>query len=106
MIHYITPAQLFEWIKQEKPHQLIDIREEHEVVTFNIGGKHIPMDKVLSNSKYIERDIPVVIHCQSGRRSAAVVYALQQKFGYDNLYSLEGGITAWAELVESTNQKK
>jgi len=105
MINCITPAQLFMWIKQEKPHQLIDIREEHEVVIFNIGGKHIPMDSVLKNANYIEKNIPVVIHCQSGRRSAAVVYALQQKFGYDNLFSLEGGITAWAELVISAAGK-
>lgn len=106
MINSITPAELFVWIKENRPHQLIDIREEHEVVMFNIGGKHIPMDSVLKHVELIERDIPVIIHCQSGRRSAAVVYALQQKYGFDNLFSLKGGINSWAELIDESGGLK
>jgi rhodanese-related sulfurtransferase len=41
------------------------------------------------------RDIPVVVYCSLGYRSAKLVEALQQA-GYTGARSLEGGIFAWA----------
>lgn len=82
-------------------YQLIDVREEHEVIEYNFGGVHIPMGHILMRHEEIRRDVPVVVHCRSGKRSAACISALEQKQGFDNLYNLEGGAIAWSEEIEN-----
>ncbi|MDZ4823448.1 MAG: rhodanese-like domain-containing protein [Flavobacteriales bacterium] len=101
----ITPLQLHQWRESAQPHQLIDIREEHEVLACSIGGEHIPMAEVLNHKDKIRTDVDVVFHCRSGKRSAAMVYTLEKKWRLKNLYSLKGGITAWAEEVDKTLAK-
>ncbi|MFM1932861.1 MAG: hypothetical protein RL226_2164 [Bacteroidota bacterium] len=81
-------------------HQLIDVREVYEVEEANIGGLSIPMGQVLAHLDEIRRDIPVVIHCRSGARSAAVISALEANAGYTNLHNLKGGILAWITEIE------
>ncbi len=101
----ITVEQLNQWKKENKSFQLIDIREIYEIEAANLGGKHIPMDEVLSRTNEIVKNIPVILHCNSGRRSDAVVYALEHKYGFNNLYSLEGGISAWIEKIDHSIRK-
>ena len=80
--------------------QLIDIREEYELEIACIGGDHIPMGEVRNNLDKIRKDIPVIIHCRGGKRSGNMVVFLSDN-GYDNLYSLHGGINAWAEQIDT-----
>jgi adenylyltransferase/sulfurtransferase len=42
-----------------------------------------------------------VVHCKSGGRAAAVVSALMEKGGFDNVYNLRGGITAWVTEIDN-----
>jgi adenylyltransferase/sulfurtransferase len=101
----LSAEELNNWNKDKKQFQLIDIREIYEVEAGTLGGKHIPMDEILSRTNELSKDIPVVLHCNSGKRSDAVVYALEHKFGFKNLYSLEGGITAWIEKIDPSVRK-
>ncbi len=101
----LTCIELSNWIKSKTKHLLIDVRESYEVETCSIGGLNIPMSEVFSNLQKIPRDIPVVFHCKSGKRSGAVVHALESKHFYTNLYSLEGGIIAWIENVDQSLAK-
>lgn len=78
---------------------LIDVREESEAAAANIGGKLIPMGTVMQHLNEIPKDKKVVVHCRSGKRSAAVIGALEQT-GYTNLYNLKGGIMAYAADVD------
>ena len=93
----ISPADLRNWKETGKAFQLIDIREDYEVADETIGGHHIRMEEVIARVGEIRKDIPVVIHCRSGRRSSAVVYSLEMQFKLDNLYTLDGGIVAALE---------
>lgn len=97
MIQEITAAQLKSWKDQGIAFQLIDIREEEEVRSGNIGGIHIPMNTILNRRNELDKNIPVIIHCNSGKRSNAVVYTLIYKFQMNNVYSLCGGLRAYAE---------
>jgi rhodanese-related sulfurtransferase len=57
------------------------------------------MNDIPDSLDQIPTDKPVVIMCHLGQRSAMVVdWMIGQ--GYDNLYSLEGGIDAWADEVD------
>lgn len=80
--------------------QIIDVREDYEAESGMIpGGKHIPMDKVLSQIQTLRSDIPVLIYCRSGKRAAAVTHFLTSRHGFSNVYCLEGGIEAYAAEV-------
>jgi sulfur-carrier protein adenylyltransferase/sulfurtransferase len=96
----ITPAELKSWKEKGIRYHLIDIREEYEVAYCSLGGEHIPMGEILSHAHKISRAEPVIFHCQGGKRSAAVVYALEQKFQFENLYTLKGGVMAWGDEID------
>ncbi len=59
------------------------------------------MDCCLDSIEKVRRDIPVVIHCKSVVRSAAVVHHLIKQLGYENVKDLNGGINAWSNEVDS-----
>ena len=81
--------------------QLIDVRESSEYQLGNINGELIPLGEIESNVSRIKKDRKVVFQCRSGKRSADAVILLQKKYGFDNLYNLEGGILAWAAKIDS-----
>ena len=96
----IGVTELKSWRESGKDFQLVDIREDYEYQAGNLGGQHIPMGSILERVEELRRDVPVVLQCRSGGRSAAVVTALESRFGMDNLYNLLGGARAWAEEVD------
>lgn len=98
----IDVATLSSWRKEGIPHQLIDIREAYEREACTIGGIAIEMDQILERASDLQTQQPVVIHCNSGKRSDAVVFALEKKLNRQNLFSLEGGIQAWREHIDPT----
>lgn len=96
----ITPKELKAKIDKKEPLQLIDVREQYEHELANISGELIPMGQIISEKDKIQSDKPVVIYCRSGNRSAVVIQALEQRFGFTNLYNLKGGILAWAREID------
>lgn len=78
-----------QWIKQNKAFQLIDVREPQEYALHNLGGELIPLGQILEQVQRVALDKPVVIHCQSGKRSAEAVRLLQEKYGWSHLWNLE-----------------
>jgi rhodanese-related sulfurtransferase len=80
--------------------QLIDVREPYEAELCSIGGTLIPMGEVVDRVAEIRKDIPVVVHCRSGSRSAAVINALSSRCGFANLVNLKGGIMGYGRDVD------
>lgn len=93
------------WLDGAEDIQLIDVREPYEYEIVNINGQLIPQNDILDHIDEISSDYKVVIHCRSGKRSADVISLLQDKYGFTNLYNLEGGILAWAEKIDTTLPK-
>ena len=85
-----------------EPCQVVDVRESYEVEVCSIGGQHIPLGELIERLADIRRDVPVVIHCRSGRRGAAATEALRSRYGFTNVRNLSGGILAWAAEVDPT----
>jgi adenylyltransferase/sulfurtransferase len=44
------------------------------------------------------------IHCKSGARSASAVKLLQDA-GFEHVYNVKGGITAWSEEIDPSVPK-
>lgn len=90
------------WLDSGEDVQLIDVREPHEVEIAEIGGELIPLKTVTDNVDKISRDKKVVVHCRSGQRSADAIKELQEKYDFENLYNLKGGILAWSEEIDES----
>jgi rhodanese-related sulfurtransferase len=97
----ITVQELKEKIDSGEDFQLIDVREDFEFETSNLGGQLIPLGGILIEADKVSRNKPVVVMCRSGKRSAAAIMQLQQ-LGYTNLTNLQGGILAWAAEIDPT----
>lgn len=95
----ITVQELKQKIDAGEDFQLIDVREEFEFELSNLNGLLIPLGGILIEADKIAKDIPVIVHCRSGARSAAAIMQLETQ-GFTNLYNLKGGIIAWATEIE------
>jgi len=100
----ITVSQYKNMKDQGIDHQLIDVRESWEHTLSNIGGLSIPQHQIFNSLENIKKDKDVIVYCRSGKRSGDIVTALRQK-GFKNLYSLKGGILAWADEIDQTLTK-
>lgn len=96
----LTVQALYEMRASGQPFQLIDVRESYEYEIANLGGTLIPLNEVEARQGEIRRDIPVVVHCRSGKRSAQAIDRLRATGDWPNLHNLEGGLLAWAEAFE------
>ncbi len=102
MTKSISAQEYKEMLDAGTEHQLVDVREENEYQFCNIGGELIPLATVLHSSDKIRRDIPVVVMCRSGKRSATAILQLEVTHGYTNLINLDGGILGWASEIDPT----
>ena len=87
-LHEIAYQELL----QLTDYQLIDVREPHEFAIKNLGGELMPLSELEKYLPKISRDKTVVVHCQSGVRSLKAIKILQEKYGFDNLVNLKGGV--------------
>jgi molybdopterin/thiamine biosynthesis adenylyltransferase/rhodanese-related sulfurtransferase len=80
---------------------LLDVRESEEWDAGHIpGAKHVPRGYLESRVEGVigsDRDQRVVIYCASGQRSALAANTLKELLGYDNVASMNGGITLWKD---------
>jgi adenylyltransferase/sulfurtransferase len=93
----MTVEQLREWRAAGRDHLLIDVREPSEHAMNRIEGSIlIPLGSLSGRLAELPADRPIVVHCQSGGRSARAAQMLCAK-GYE-AYNLTGGILAWSVL--------
>jgi rhodanese-related sulfurtransferase len=98
-MNQISPAGLKEKIDSRQSFQLIDVREPFEHNIYNIGGLLIPLDEIIDRKDSIEKDIPVIFYCKMGIRSQIAIQRLQQKYGFTNLFNLQGGMERWKREI-------
>ncbi|SHN27927.1 adenylyltransferase and sulfurtransferase [Cyclobacterium lianum] len=91
----ISVDEFQEMKRGEADFQLVDVREAQEYRRKNIGGFPIPLSRLEELHEQIAKDKKVIIHCESGARSATAIRTLAELYGYTNLYNLEGGIRAY-----------
>ncbi|MEJ2614821.1 MAG: MBL fold metallo-hydrolase [Ignavibacteriaceae bacterium] len=94
----ISSPELKEMIETNPNLYLMDVREPFELMAFGAvpGVNNLPTSQLYSRFEEIPNDknIPVVVICQSGNRSSEVSHFLNSK-GYQNIYNLTGGTSGW-----------
>jgi sulfur-carrier protein adenylyltransferase/sulfurtransferase len=85
---------------------VLDVREPHEYAIVNLGVPQIPVGSLESRIGEIPvaKDVEIVTQCKSGARSQKAALALRAA-GFTNVKNLAGGITAWAERVDTSLPK-
>ncbi|MEO7098349.1 MAG: rhodanese-like domain-containing protein [Luteolibacter sp.] len=74
---------------------LVDVREPVEHAEEHItGAKLIPLGQLETRAAEIDRNVPVVVMCRSGKRGGDALKTLQA-LGITEARNLDGGILAW-----------
>lgn len=94
----VSTAEFKKWMEEDRFFVLIDVRESWEHAAYNIGGMHIPLGEIIARKNEISKGAPVVLYCEKGIRSAIAIQRLES-LGFDNLYNLEGGMSAWKKIA-------
>lgn len=78
---------------------LLDVREEIEYHTHNIGGKNTPLTSFQKNINQLgyNKTDEIIVICQAGLRSQTAQSLLVQN-GYQNVKNLTGGLMALHKL--------
>jgi adenylyltransferase/sulfurtransferase len=81
----------------------LDVRDPHEVEICQIPGtdKLIPVASLPERIGEIQTELPIVVYCRSGVRSARA-FDLLKASGFENVQNLKGGILAWSRDVDPT----
>jgi len=90
---------LLQWVSNDQAHDIIakggrwlDVRlpSEHQNLSID-GAQNIPLYFIRLKLSALDRNIPYVVYCDTGRRSSAAAYILVER-GFD-AYVLTGGLT-------------
>jgi rhodanese-related sulfurtransferase len=77
--------------------QFIDVRTPEEYKSGHAERtKNIPIDTLMQNLDKLERNEPVYLICQTGKRSMKAAQMLNEA-GFPQTVSVAGGTTAWQE---------
>jgi len=80
---------------------LLDVREQIEYHTYNIGGKNIPLSKVNENINQLgyNKTDEIIVICKAGLRSQTATDLLTRS-GYLQVRNLTGGLMALQKLKQ------
>jgi len=93
---WVNTVQLTQLINRENA-IVIDVRDAAEYAKGHIvGARNVPLAQFEKRVGELEklRNRPLVMHCESGNRSAKALDILR-KNGFEKLYNLSGGYAAW-----------
>jgi len=102
-IREVGPEEARSWMESEPRLLVLDVREPDEVRRAHIRGAHVVPRGLLepkaapdspARDPELDPERPVLVYCGSGVRSALAADVLQT-FGYRDVRSLAGGISAW-----------
>ena len=98
MVHAINPGELAELVATQSV-DLIDVREQSEWDTGHIeGARLVPLAQFRADpDAVLVHGRTVVFICAKGVRSMTAA-KLAERFGYEQLYNLEGGTKEWARV--------
>lgn len=95
----ITPEEVLDLLDANEDLNIIDVREDGEVVNGIIPGAiHIPLGQIPERLDELNVETPYIFVCHAGGRSFSACSYLEGK-GYD-VTNLEGGMSSWEGELE------
>lgn len=105
--HLLSPQKMIDWQKEEEL-ELIDLRSPASFDVYALEkAQNIPAERILDKSLnvFFATDQKKILIDEDGLR-ANQIWMLLTKFGYKNLYVLEGGVQNWRDHVAVTTLQK
>jgi rhodanese-related sulfurtransferase len=97
-ISSIRADELQERISRNETLQVIDVREFPEFAAGHIAcAQLLPLNELEPRADQLDRNVPLVCVCRSGKRSAEAVRKLRA-LGFRHITQLEGGLPAWEQM--------
>ena len=103
-MNQLHPLELKTWLEHPARKQpiLVDVRETWEYQYCHIEGSLlVPLRQIPERLTELDPEAEVVMICHHGVRSYQVALYLE-KAGFDEVYSLAGGVEEWANRVDPT----
>ena len=98
----ISAIELAEKLKHGEKIRLVDVREPHELAISHIeGAENLPLGSLAAHLGELDSSQEIVLFCKSGTRSARALELLVSA-GFRRIKNLEGGINAWASVVDES----
>jgi adenylyltransferase/sulfurtransferase len=98
-MYQIEAPELLARLRDGEKLNLLDVREEIEYHTYNIGGKNIPLSQFhhrISQLGY-NKTGEIIVICKAGLRSETACRLLAAN-GYEQVRNLTGGLMALQKL--------
>ena len=92
-------VEAFEKLINEKTGVLVDVRTEEEFQEGHIDGAllmDVEGDNFKLQIKALDKKVPVLVYCRSGRRSLVAAEILKTE-GFVKIYNLDGGFNDWVD---------
>lgn len=91
----ISPQAFKALLDRSAAFRLLDVRPPAEVAAWNLGGRHIPLEDLMSRMEEIAewRDEDYIVICGTGLQSQAAERILRKR-GFRHGRNLEGGLNA------------
>lgn len=84
----------------DNPPLLLDVREPPEYELCRITGSQlVPMRQIPAHIESLDKTRETVVICHHGVRSYQVALYLE-RYGFENVINLTGGVAAWARDVD------
>lgn len=105
MVKEISPQELELMIRSGGNCVVLDVRQPWEFKICRITNSiNLPLGELDKISTQVAEDKEIVTVCHHGVRSKQAAMLLSQ-LGYANVVSLQGGVDAWAQEIDSTMER-
>jgi rhodanese-related sulfurtransferase len=97
----VTPAEARTLVEWPPGVLVVDVRTAEEYAAGHLpGARRVQLDEIAAAIDAGEfpatSDAPLLVYCRAGSRSVQAAALLSER-GFQRVYDLEGGITAWGE---------
>ena len=100
-VEEVDPSEVKATLSNGNGIVLLDVRESDEWDAGHLpGAKHVArgyLESRVEGAIGSDRSQRVIIYCASGQRSALAANTLKELLGYENVASMNGGITLWKD---------
>ena len=84
------------------PPVLLDVRESWEFAICAIpGSSPLPLGQLAARYEMLDREMETVVICHHGLRSLQAALFLEHA-GFPRVFNLQGGIDAWARMIDTS----
>ncbi|WP_292373511.1 MBL fold metallo-hydrolase [Methanosarcina sp. UBA411] len=93
--NFMSVHDLKNKLEKKEEMTLLDVRKKKEWDEGHIqGARHIYIGELEKNLDSIPKKSPVIIYCDSSKRSS-IAASILKKHGYNSVYNVLGSMTAW-----------